>query len=142
MAKVKQGDTVKVNYTGKLKDGSIFDSSEGGEPIQFTIGEQTVLPEFEKQIVGMEPGESKKLDIPSDKAYGNPRDDLVVEINRNQIPGDVTPEPGQFLQIGQQDENMTLVRVLEVSDEKIKLDANHPLAGEDLSFEITLVEIV
>ncbi len=142
MATIKEGDTVKVHYTGKIENGTIFDSSKEREPLEFTIGEGKLIPGFEKAIVGMNVGDSNTVTIPSDEAYGEKRDDMVVDVNRDQIPEDIKPEVGQQLQIQQKDGDAIPVVITDVTDDAVKLDANHPLAGEDLTFEIEIVEVV
>lgn len=141
MANAKSGDTVKVHYTGKLKDGSVFDSSVQKEPLEFKIGEGNMISGFENAVIGMQEGESKTADIPVDDAYGEKRDDMMVEVPREDVPEDIKPEVGLQLAIQQQDGNSIPVTVTEVHDEKIVLDANHPLAGQDLVFEIELLEV-
>lgn len=140
MAAAKAGDRVKVHYTGKLPDGSVFDSSETREPLEFTIGEQEVIPGFENAVIGMVPGDSKTESIPVDQAYGPRRDDMVIAIDRKEIPEDVPLQVGQRLRMSQ-DGHQIIVTVAEVTEESATLDANHPLAGQDLVFEIQLVEI-
>jgi peptidylprolyl isomerase len=137
MARAKYGDTVKVHYTGKLEDGTIFDSSFDSEPLEFTIGEGQVIKGFEDAVVGMDLNETKTVKIPVDKAYGPHRDDLLVVVNRNQLPADFEPE----LEGRQPDGSIVVATVIEISESNVTLDANHPLAGEDLTFEIQLVEI-
>lgn len=139
MAKI--GDNVKVHYTGKLKDGSIFDSSAGCEPLQFTIGGNMVIPGFDKAVVGMELGESKTIDIPMDEAYGPYHSELVQEVSRNDMPPNMDLQVGQRLQAQRGDGQIVVITVIELSESTIKLDANHPLAGKDLIFDIELVEI-
>ena len=141
MSKVKTGDTVKVHYTGKLKDGTVFDSSATRDPLEVTLGEGQVIPGFEEALLGMAVGDSKTTEIPVDKAYGPHRPGLIVAVNRTQLPPDLQPEVGQELMVEQQGGSTLRVRVTEVNDEGITIDANHPLAGEDLTFEIELVEI-
>ena len=140
MSKVKEGDTVKVNYTGTLKNGEVFDSSEGKEPLEFTLGEGQLIPGFEKAVVGMAVGDSAKIDIPSDEAYGEEREDLIINVPKNQLPDDVTPKVGMQLQVNQENGQPIPVLIKEVGETELTLDANHPLAGQDLSFEIELVE--
>ena len=142
MAAAKDGDTVNVHYTGKLKDGSIFDSSEENEPLKFTIGEGQVIPGFEKTVVGMNPGETRTAEIPHDQAYGPYQEDLQFSVERSILPEGMNPEVGQYLQMHQNDGNIFNVKVTDITDKQIQLDANHPLAGEDLVFDIKLVEIV
>lgn len=141
MTEAKNGDTVKVHYTGKLKDGNVFDSSEGGEPLEFTIGEGQVISGFEEAVLGMSPGKSKTVEIPADKAYGERVDDLVVQIDRKEMPPDLDCEAGQKLRVGGSDGPAAVVTVLEVTEAAVTVDGNHPLAGEDLTFDIQLVEI-
>jgi peptidylprolyl isomerase len=138
----KLGDTVKVHYTGKLDDGTVFDSSVDRDPLEFTIGSGNIIPGFEQAVVGMTPGESKTEVIPNDQAYGPYMDEMVVIVDRRQMPGDLQPEVGQQLQIQQETGQVIPVVVTDISDGSITLDANHPLAGEDLTFEIELVAIV
>ena len=142
MSTAKSGDTVKVHYAGKLKDGTQFDSSEGNEPLQIELGTQQVIPGFEKAVIGMSVGESKTTNIPVDQAYGPRRDEMIAKVDRSQYPDDLKPEVGQTLGVQQQDGESLQVVVVEVNDEGMTIDANHPLAGEDLTFEIQLVEIV
>ena len=141
MSQVKYGDTVKVHYTGTLDDGTVFDTSIGGDPVKFTIGEGTVIPGFEEAVLGMGPGESKVATIASGRAYGPYRDEMIVDIDRTLLPTDLEPEVGQHLQIFQESDQSAIVTVLDVSDSAVTIDANHPLAGHDLTFEIKLVEI-
>lgn len=142
MAQAKQGDIVKVHYTGTLEDGTRFDSSDGRDPLQFVIGEGMLIPAFEQAIVGMNPGDTKQLHIQSHEAYGPYMDELILEVDRNQIPPYIDPEEGMQLQITQDDGSSTIVKVVKLTNEKIYLDANHPLAGKDLNFEVKLVDIV
>lgn len=141
MANAKEGDTVKVHYKGLLKDGTVFDSSYEREPLEFRIGEHRVIPGFEKAVVGMEPGESKKETIEADSAYGERRDDMVISVGREQVPSNIEPEVGQRLQMSTPDGRQIPVVIAEVEEAHVKLDANHPLAGKDLTFELELVEI-
>jgi len=141
MPEAKQNDTVRVHYTGKLDDGSVFDSSLEREPIEFTIGEGHVIPGFEQAVVGMNLGETKTVRIQSDDAYGPYREDMVLTVERSQFPPDIEPTVGQALQVQQSNGEPFVVTVSEVSDASVKLDANHPLAGKDLTFDIQLVEI-
>lgn len=142
MSKVKEGDTVKVHYTGKLKDGSVFDSSEDREPLEFTLGQGQLIPGFEKAVIGMEVGESTTVDIPSEEAYGERRDDLELEVSKSDLPDNIEPEEGMQLQMQQQEDGRAIpVQITAVEDEYVTLDANHPLAGKDLTFNIELVEL-
>ena len=132
------GDTVRVHYTGTLSDGTVFDSSEGREPLEFTLGAGQVVPGFDKAVDGMEVGQTHTVTIPAKEAYGEPDPGQVVEANRSQLPPGAEVEVGDQLQIGTASGGAMIVRVAEVNEETILLDANHPLAGEDLTFEITL----
>jgi FKBP-type peptidyl-prolyl cis-trans isomerase 2 len=142
MAQAKQGDTVNVHYTGKLEDGTVFDSSVGREPLQFTIGGSEVIPDFEQAVVGMTPGESKTVKIPHQRAYGPHRNEMMLVAGRDKFPPDFQPEIGQHLQLCQDDGYTFFVTVTEVSETSVILDANHPLAGKDLTFDMQLVEVV
>ena len=141
MSKVKEGDTVKVHYTGTLTDGTVFDTSEEREPLEFTLGQGQLIPGFEKAVVGMNVGDSTEVEIPSDDAYGESREDLVISVPKDQLPDDVEPQVGMQLQVNQQDGQPIPVRITDVGEENLTLDANHPLAGQDLKFEIELVEV-
>ncbi|MEA5597509.1 peptidylprolyl isomerase [Rivularia sp. UHCC 0363] len=141
MTQAKAGNNVKVHYTGKLDDGTVFDSSAEREPLQFSLGSGNVIPGFEEAIIGMAPGESKTATIPPDQAYGHQRDELVITVEKEQIPTDLSVEIGQQLRISQNDGQVIPVIVTEVSDSKVTLDANHPLAGQQLTFDIQLVEV-
>ncbi len=142
MEKAKADDIVKVHYTGKFEDGTVFDSSAGRDPLEFTLGKRMVIPGFEAAAMGMSPGETKTVKIPAEEAYGPRREEMVMEVARASMPSDIQPEVGQILQIGQSQDQMLQVMVAEVTEESVILDANHPLAGMDLVFEIELVEIV
>lgn len=143
MAKVKEGDTVKVHYTGKLKDGSVFDTSrQRNEPLEFTLGQGQLIPGFEKAVVGLTVGDNATVNIPPEEAYGEHREDLEVEVSKSDLPDNVEPEVGMQLQMQQQGSGQAIpVQITEVNDESVILDANHPLAGKDLTFDIELVEI-
>jgi len=141
MAQAKQGDTVSVHYTGKLADGTIFDSSNGGDPLQFTIGAGQIIPGFDQAVIGMNPGESKTINVPADEAYGPHHEEWVLAVDRREMPADLNPEVGQQLQVRHPDGRTTVVVVTDVSESAVTLDGNHPLAGKDLTFDIQLVEI-
>ena len=141
MSQAKENDKVKVHYTGKLDDGTVFDSSRNREPFEFTIGAGQVIPGFEQGIVGMAKGETKTVTLQPEDAYGKIRDDLIVAVNKSEMPADLNAEVGQQLQINQPDGKVIPVTVTDISEEKITLDANHPLAGKALTFEIELLEI-
>lgn len=139
MTQAKHGDTVKVHYTGKLEDGTIFDSSIDGELLQFEIGEGQLISGFEQAVVGMNPGETKLANIPANEAYGPHCKDMVMMVD--QIPAHLNPEVGQQLQNIREGKTIT-VTMTDVSQSTVTLDANHCLAGKDLIFDINLIEIV
>jgi peptidylprolyl isomerase len=141
MSEAKPGDKVKVHYTGKLADGTQFDSSADQEPLEFTLGAGEVIQGFEEAVVGMNPGDTKTATIGADEAYGDYDEDLVLEVERDQFPPEITPEVGQRLQLHQPDGEVVGAVVTGFDDETVTLDANHPLAGQDLTFEIELVAI-
>lgn len=140
-ARAKDSDTVKVHYTGTLDDGTVFDTSVEREPLEFTLGEGMLIPGFEEAVKGMQVGQSKTVTIPAEEAYGPHLDDLILVIERNQLPEELDPEVGQILEATQEDGRIGVVTVTDVSETTITVDANHPLAGKDLTFEIELVEI-
>ena len=141
-AVAKTGDTVQVNYTGKLADGIVFDSSEGREPYEFNLGAGQAIPGFDKAILGMKVGEKKTVTIPSDEAYGPHLDDMVVEVPREKLPSNIEPKVGQMLEATRPDGEKIGFIITNVSDNNtVTLDANHPLAGKDLTFDIELVKI-
>jgi len=142
VAQAENGDIVKVHYTGKLENGMIFDTSAKRGPLRFTIGDGQLIPGFEQAVVGMNLGESKRVKVPADKAYGPHCEEMVLVVDQNQLPKHLKLEVGQQLQIPQKDGNKTLVTVTNVSESSVTLDANHPLAGKDLTFDIQLVEIL
>ena len=137
----KDGDTIKVHYSGTLEDGSTFDSSVGGEPLEFTLGEGKLIPGFEEAARGMQVGQTKTVLIPAEDAYGPHRDDLLLVLERSQLPEGLNPEIGQKLQMQQSSDMTMVVTVTDVSETEITIDANHSLAGKDLTFEIELVAI-
>jgi peptidylprolyl isomerase len=137
----KEGDRVKVHYTGSLKDGTVFDSSLQREPLEFTLGSGAMIAGFEKAVYGMQVGQSKKVTIPVAEAYGPYNEERVMTFNRNKLPAGLSPKVGDHLRMRGGDGNSTLVKVIKVTDAVITLDANHELAGKDLTFEIKLVEI-
>ncbi|WP_366554903.1 FKBP-type peptidyl-prolyl cis-trans isomerase [Aquibaculum sediminis] len=142
MSAAKQGDTVRVHYNGTLKNGTQFDSSREAEPLEFKIGEGRIIPGFESAVVGMAPGDSKQVEIPSNEAYGPRREELTQEVERSRLPADLEVQQGMQLQASGPNEQPLVVTVAEVKPESVVLDANHPLAGEDLTFDIELVEVV
>lgn len=141
MSTAKQGDTVKIHYTGKLDDGTVFDSSEGRDPLSFTIGEGEVIPGFERAAEGMEVGETKETRLDVGDAYGERREDLVLDVPREQLPEDLEVDVGTPLQLQQPDGTAVPVTVAKLDEEQVTLDANHPLAGQPLTFEIQLVGV-
>ena len=141
MPEAKEGDSVKVQYVGKLEDGTIFDSSASDSPLEFTIGGNKVIPGFNNGVLGMTVGESKTVHIPVAQAYGPYQPDGAFEIARSEFPNDIPLEIGMRLEGNQQSGKTLEVTITELNSETVKLDANHPLAGKDLIFDITLVEI-
>ncbi len=141
MPKAKAGDSVKVHYTGKLKDGTIFDSSEGREPLAFEVGAGQMIKGFDAAVDGMEVGDSKTAEIPAAEAYGEARQDLMFDVPKTNLPEDLKPEVGQQLAMTQPDGQQVPVTVAKVEEDKVIIDANHQLAGKDLIFDIKLVEI-
>ncbi len=135
------GDTVKVHYTGTLEDGSIFDSSSGKDPLEFTLGEGNVIAGFDAAVTGMKVGETKTVTIPSSEAYGMRDANRIIEIPRSNIPQEIQLELGMQLQMQDTEGQVFIVTVVDIRGETIVVDANHPLVGKDLTFEITLVEI-
>ncbi len=142
MTQAKYGDTVKVHYTGKLDDGTVFDASTEEDPLLFTIGGGQIIPGFEQAVVGMRPGESKTVKIPAEEAYGQRREDLILEIEKTQLPEGLKPEIGMQLQSRQPDGSIIVLTIADIRESHITLDANHPLAGKDLTFDIQLIEIL
>lgn len=141
MSQVKQNDTVKVHYTGKLKDGQIFDTSEGKEPIEFTLGQGQLIPGFEKGLLDMKVKEKKTITIPKEDAYGEPREELRQEIAKDHLPEEIKPEVGMGLVSKTPDGREMNLVVTEVKEETIVVDGNHPLAGKDLVFDLEVMEI-
>jgi len=141
VAQASDGDTVHIHYTGRLADETVFDSSEGREPLSFTLGSGEVIPGFEEAVRAMEVGQEKTTTIPADQAYGPHREDLLVAFPKAKLPDDLEPAVGQQLQMEGSDGQAHVVAVAEVGKEEVVLDANHPLAGKDLTFDLTLVRI-
>ena len=141
MAQAKPGDKVTIHYTGKLSDGRIFDSSEGRDPLPVTLGSGQVIVGFEEAVIGMSVGETKTVNIPHDKAYGSYDEAKVIDFPADRIPSDIEPEVGMKLQLQNQEGHPFTVLVTEITEEHIKLDANSPLAGQDLVFDIELMTI-
>ena len=137
---IDNGKTVKVHYTGTLDDGTVFDSSEGRDPLTFEIGAGVVIPGFEEAVKGMAVDETRSVTIACADAYGEYNEDMCGEFPREQLPEEITPEVGMQLAMQTPDGEMP-VRITALTDDMLTLDANHPLAGQDLTFELTLVEI-
>ncbi len=142
MASAKNGDTVRVHYTGKLLDGTIFDSSDGSDPLEFILGEQQVISGFDRAVLGMNIGAKTTVTIPVADAYGPRKPGLVIDVDRSEFPPDIEPRIGLNLRMEQADGSTVNVAITNVNDNMVTLDANHPLAGEELVFDIELVEII
>jgi peptidylprolyl isomerase len=142
MAQAQVGDMVKVHYTGRLADGTTFDTSMERAPLEFTLGEGELIPGFEQAVLGMVVGESKTTTLPADQAYGPHHAERVIDVERHHLPPDLQPELGQRLQMTRPDGTQVTVVVTTITETQVTLDANHPLAGRELIFDIMLVEIV
>jgi FKBP-type peptidyl-prolyl cis-trans isomerase 2 len=142
MSDAKTGDTVRIHYTGTLSDGSTFDTSAGRDPLEFTVGSGQIIPGLDRAIDGMSVGEKKTVEIPASEAYGDRNPDGIQAVPREQVPEHIPLDPGTQLQVQTGDGRTLPVTVAEVTEEAVVLDANHPLAGKDLTFEVELVEIV
>lgn len=143
MAQAKAGDTVRVHYEGQLSDGTIFDSSLEREPIEFILGQDTVIPGFEQAVIGMEVGESKDVSIPPEEGFGDYSEDLVVNIEKTILPPDINPELGMQLEVSSEEEETSRVfTIADIAEDSITLDGNHPLAGAEIAFKIELLEIL
>jgi len=141
MAQAKTGNHVRVNYTGKLDDGTVFASTTNEEPIEFTLGENEVLSAIEDAVEGMEPGETKTVRIAAEAAFGLRREDLVQEIPKASLPDDMDIKVGQQLWVDELGEEPIALSVVDISDATVTIDANHPLAGEDLTFDLEVVDV-
>jgi len=141
MSKVEDGNKVKVHYTGTFDDGTVFDSSREREPLEFTLGEGGLIPGFEAGVIGMGVGDSRTVSIEPEQAYGPVREELVATVDVKNFPEDVTPAVGQHFEMRRPDGNPVDVVITKIEGEEVTLDANHPLAGKKLTFEIELVEI-
>lgn len=142
MAQANSGDTVRIHYTGKLTDGTVFDSSEGRDPLEFKIGENTIIPTLETAVVGMNTGDKATVDITAENAYGPHQPEAIQTVEREQIPAEVDLTVGAQLQATAPDGQVMVLTVAAVEDTTVTLDGNHPLAGQDLTFDIELVEVV
>ena len=138
---VENGQKVKIHYTGTLDDGSQFDSSAGRDPLEFEMGAGMVIPGFEKGVEGMDIGEKKTIHIPAAEAYGERREDMIMQFERSQLPEDIKPEVGMGLQMQGPEGQPVPVTVTAVDEENITIDANHQLAGQNLNFELELIEV-
>jgi len=141
MAEAKDGDTVKVHYTGRLGDGTVFDSTRDRDPLEFTIGQGQIIPGFERAVLGMSEGQSKTAQVSAEQAYGVYREEMLVSVQLDRLPEGFEPEVGKRLQLRHSEGQWIGVVVAEVSGETVTLDANHPLAGQDLTFDIELMEV-
>jgi len=141
MQQVKKGDTIKVHYHGKLVDGTTFDSSEGREPLEFEVGSGMVIPGFDDGVTGMAVGDKKTVTIPADDAYGPKQEDMIMEFPKERFPADMVPEVGMQLNMNNGQGQSFPVVIVEVQESVVILDANHPLAGQELIFDLELVEI-
>ena len=137
---VKSGDTIKVHYKGTLNDGTLFDSSEGREPLEFEVGSGMVIKGFDDGVMGMKVGDKKSVNIPAKEAYGDPNPEMIFDFEKAQIPNDIPLEVGGTLNMHNVQQTVP-VKIVEVAETTIKLDANHPLAGQDLNFDLELVNI-
>lgn len=135
------GDWVKVHYTGTLDDGTVFDSSRDGDPIEFEVGSGEVIDGFDRAVTGLEVGESREVELPPEDAYGPRSDDLVIDVDRGDLPEDLDPEVGQTLAVEDAEGEEMAAWVAEVGEDAITVDLNHPLAGRTLNFEVELVDI-
>ncbi len=141
MTQAKRGDTVRIHYTGKLSDGTQFDSSAGKDPLEFALGSGQVIPGFDDAVDGMNVGDSKTVTIPPEQAYGQKHEQLIQDVPKQALPDNITPEVGMQLQSKSPDGRVLHLVVTNVGDDTITVDGNHPLAGEDLTFDIELVSI-
>lgn len=141
MAQADKGKKVKVHYTGKLDDGTVFDSSEGREPLEFVIGSGQVIPGFEKGILGLEEGDAKTINILAEEAYGPYREDMMLTVDKSTMPEGADPQLGMQLEMKAPSGQAFVVTIAKIEDEKVTLDGNHPLAGKDLTFDLTVVSV-
>lgn len=141
MKKVQEGDNVRVHYTGSFEDGTVFDTSREGEPLEFEVGSGRVISGFETAVVGLGAGETTKVTIPPAEAYGEYIDEMTFSVNKDQMPQDLDPEPGMMLQVTGEDGQVAHLTVKEVGEAEVILDGNHPMAGKTLVFDIELVEV-
>jgi len=142
MTQVKTGDTVRIHYTGTLETGETFDTSSGRDPLEFVVGSGQIIPGLDKALPGMAIGESKTVAVPCAEAYGETNPEARQDVPRDSIPAEIPVDPGTQLQMQTQTGQVIPVTVVEVTDEVVVLDANHPLAGKDLTFQIELVDVI
>ena len=142
MAQANSGDTVKITYTGKLNDGTVFDSSEGRDPLEFVIGENTIIPTLEASVIGMNIGDKATVEVTAENAYGPHQPDAIQTVQRSMIPAEVELAIGAQLQATAPDGQVLVLTVASIEDTTVTLDGNHPLAGQDLTFDIELMEVV
>ncbi|MGH1366180.1 MAG: FKBP-type peptidyl-prolyl cis-trans isomerase [Calditrichia bacterium] len=141
MSTAQSGNTVKIHYKGLLEDGSVFDTSVGREPFEFVLGSGMVIPGFDTGVSGMAIGEKKTISIPPEEAYGELREEMIIDVSRTQLPPDMEPEIGMMLMADTTEGSKAQLKIIEVSADSVKLDGNHPLAGKTLTFELELLEI-
>jgi len=141
LAQAQYGDEVTIHYTGKLEDGTVFDTSTERSPLHFAIGDGQIIPGLERAILGMSPGESRTIRVPMDEAYGPRREEMILLVDRNEFPVHMKPEAGQLVEMRHPDGRRITVTVMDISQSRVTLDANHPLAGKDLTFDIQLLEM-
>ena len=141
MTPAKKGDVIKVHYTGKLEDGTVVSRTPEGEALQFTIGDGEMMPGFEQAVIGMNPGESKTVEIKAEDGFGPYEQDLVLTVQRSEWPQDIEPKVGEQLELQRDDGHVIVANVTGITDDVVTLDANHPLAGKDLIFDIELESI-
>lgn len=142
MVKVKEGDKVKVQYTLTLDDNTVIEKTDEANPFEFTLNAENIIPGFEKAVIGMSPGESKSVKIPPEEAYGEHKEELVMKVDREDLPEDLDPQVGQHLRLRSDKQEPFIVTVTGTSDSEVIMDANHPLAGQNLNFEIEVIEIL
>lgn len=141
MPQAKKADTVTIHYTGKLEDGTVFATSRGDKPLSFKIGNQEIIPGLEEAIVGMSPGQTKTADVPAESGFGPRRDDRVVTVERSNFPAHIEPKTGQVLEIPQPNGPKIVATITQVTEAEVTVDANHPLAGKKLFFDVELIKI-
>ncbi|MFO7904972.1 MAG: FKBP-type peptidyl-prolyl cis-trans isomerase [Planctomycetota bacterium] len=142
MTKAEDSKKVRVHYTGSLDDGTVFDSSQERDPLEFTIGSNEIIPAVENAVKGMEEGEEKQVKVPPTEAYGERNEQAIMEVSKSQLPSDVDVKVGTVLQGSTQDGDTMRLQVTEVNEDSVTVDANHPLAGQNLNFDLKLVEVV